>query len=150
MLASIAPKVLVTTLTSGRYDYRPVLKHLHVSNKQSPWKIVILDDISRPEASGEPRHPWVDYEDMLRKNKGHMSAPGLQRGDVCDKDILTLQFTSGSTGVPKAACLTHHGMLNCARYITLRMNVRAEDRIAIPVPLFHAFGMVMGKLQTTI
>jgi mevalonyl-CoA ligase len=64
------------------------------------------------------------------------------------QDVLNLQFTSGSTGLPKAAALTHRGMLNSARYIGLQMGVGATDKIAIPVPLFHAFGLIMGKSCT--
>jgi long-chain acyl-CoA synthetase len=67
----------------------------------------------------------------------------LEKG-VAHSDILNLQFTSGSTGLPKAAALTHHGMLNSARYIGDQMRVSKGDRINVPVPLFHAFGLIMG------
>jgi mevalonyl-CoA ligase len=63
---------------------------------------------------------------------------------IKDTDILNLQFTSGSTGAPKAAALTHHGMLNCARYIGMKMDIREADKVVIPVPLFHAFGLIIG------
>ena len=61
-----------------------------------------------------------------------------------DTDVLNLQFTSGSTGAPKAAALTHHGMVNCARYIGMKMDIRDTDKVVIPVPLFHAFGLIIG------
>jgi len=63
---------------------------------------------------------------------------------LSDTDILNLQFTSGSTGAPKAAALTHHGIVNCARYIGMKMNIKISDKVAIPVPLFHAFGLIIG------
>ena len=59
-------------------------------------------------------------------------------------DILNLQFTSGSTGAPKAAALTHSGILNSAYYIGLQMAVTPVDKIVIPLPLFHAFGLIIG------
>lgn len=57
---------------------------------------------------------------------------------------MNLQFTCSSTGTPKAAALTHFGMLNSARYMGVQMKVRPEDHILVPVPLFHAFGLLMG------
>jgi acyl-CoA synthetase (AMP-forming)/AMP-acid ligase II len=65
--------------------------------------------------------------------------------EVLPSDILNLQFTSGSTGLPKVAALTHHGMVNSARYVGDQMNVTEKDCINVPVPLFHAFGLIMGK-----
>ncbi|KAJ0345087.1 hypothetical protein COL922a_014937, partial [Colletotrichum nupharicola] len=59
------------------------------------------------------------------------------------EDILNLQFTSGSTGPPKAAALTHYGITNSARYLAMRMEITPQDRLLVPVPLFHAFGLIM-------
>ncbi|KAG0649431.1 Acyl-ligase sidI [Hyphodiscus hymeniophilus] len=73
----------------------------------------------------------------------HLDWDSLEK-TLSDTDILNLQFTSGSTGAPKAAALTHHGMMNCARYIGMNMDIRREDKVVIPVPLFHAFGFIIG------
>lgn len=61
-------------------------------------------------------------------------------------DPINIQFTSGTTGQPKGATLSHYNIVNNARYVTDRIALTEEDRLAIPVPLYHCFGMVMGVL----
>ena len=61
-------------------------------------------------------------------------------------DIINIQFTSGTTGAPKGASLTHRGILNNGFFDANAMNLTAQDRLCIPVPLYHCFGMVMGVL----
>ncbi|MCP5087741.1 MAG: AMP-binding protein [Rhodobacteraceae bacterium] len=61
-------------------------------------------------------------------------------------DAINIQFTSGTTGLPKGATLTHHNILNNGYFVTERQNFSAADRLCIPVPLYHCFGMVMGVL----
>ena len=61
-------------------------------------------------------------------------------------DIANIQFTSGTTGLPKGASLTHHQIVNNGFFVARRMNFSADDRLCIPVPLYHCFGMVMGVL----
>ena len=61
-------------------------------------------------------------------------------------DPINIQFTSGTTGLPKAATLTHHNILNNAYFSGERMAFSAEDRLCIPVPMYHCFGMVLGAL----
>lgn len=61
-------------------------------------------------------------------------------------DPINIQFTSGTTGMPKGATLTHNNIVNNARFTTSRINLTERDRLAIPVPLYHCFGMVMGVL----
>ena len=61
-------------------------------------------------------------------------------------DPINIQFTSGTTGFPKGATLTHHNILNNGRFVAGRQRFTPEDRLCIPVPLYHCFGMVMGVL----
>ena len=61
-------------------------------------------------------------------------------------DPINIQFTSGTTGLPKGATLTHRNIVNNARFVTDRMGFTDQDRLCIPVPLYHCFGMVMGVL----
>ncbi len=61
-------------------------------------------------------------------------------------DAINIQFTSGTTGSPKGATLSHYNIVNNARFVTNRINLTETDRLAIPVPLYHCFGMVMGVL----
>ncbi|MEM7438856.1 MAG: AMP-binding protein [Pseudomonadota bacterium] len=61
-------------------------------------------------------------------------------------EAINIQFTSGTTGTPKGATLSHYNIVNNARYVTDRIGLSEIDRLAIPVPLYHCFGMVMGVL----
>jgi fatty-acyl-CoA synthase len=61
-------------------------------------------------------------------------------------DPINIQFTSGTTGLPKAATLTHHNIVNNAYFTGERMQFSAADRLCIPVPMYHCFGMVLGTL----
>ncbi|KAI5285025.1 hypothetical protein KEM54_000888 [Ascosphaera aggregata] len=63
-------------------------------------------------------------------------------------DTINIQFTSGTTSNPKAACLTHHSILNNAMQIGDRMGLTAEDVVCSPPPLFHCFGSVIGYLAS--
>ncbi len=65
-------------------------------------------------------------------------------------DPINIQFTSGTTGNPKGATLTHHNIVNNARDVARTMNYGAGDRLCIPVPLYHCFGMVMSSLASTV
>jgi fatty-acyl-CoA synthase len=61
-------------------------------------------------------------------------------------DAINIQFTSGTTGHPKGATLTHRNILNNGFFVGEAIRLTAEDRLCIPVPLYHCFGMVMGNL----
>jgi len=64
-------------------------------------------------------------------------------------DPINIQFTSGTTGAPKGATLTHHNILNNGLFIGAAMRLSEQDRLCIPVPLYHCFGMVLGNLACT-
>jgi fatty-acyl-CoA synthase len=64
-------------------------------------------------------------------------------------DPINIQYTSGTTGFPKGATLTHHNILNNAHFIAGLLKYTEHDRVCIPVPLYHCFGMVLGNLACT-
>jgi len=87
----------------------------------------------------------------LEEISGHVSEESLHRLDAIasqsDFDApINIQFTSGTTGAPKAATLTHHNMINNARMSAAILKFTEEDRLCIPVPMYHCFGMVLGTL----
>ncbi|EIL90786.1 AMP-binding protein [Rhodanobacter spathiphylli] len=61
-------------------------------------------------------------------------------------DAVNIQFTSGTTGAPKGATLTHHNIVNNGWFIGEAMRLTEQDRLCIPVPFYHCFGMVLGNL----
>ena len=62
-------------------------------------------------------------------------------------DVINIQYTSGTTGVPKAVMLSHHNILNNAWFAAQSMHFNEQDRLCIPVPFYHCFGMVLGNLM---
>ncbi len=64
-------------------------------------------------------------------------------------DPINIQYTSGTTGFPKGATLTHHNILNNGYFVAGTLKYTEADRVCIPVPLYHCFGMVMGNLGAT-
>lgn len=65
-------------------------------------------------------------------------------------DPINIQYTSGTTGFPKGALLSHHNIVNNARFIGQCMRISHEDRICIPVPFYHCFGMVLGNMVCVV
>jgi fatty-acyl-CoA synthase len=82
-----------------------------------------------------------DRADAAARQKLAAVGAGLQFDDP-----INIQFTSGTTGRPKAATLTHHNIVNNAFLVGARMKFSATDRLCIPVPMYHCFGMVLGTL----
>ncbi|RFU47433.1 AMP-binding protein [Paraburkholderia sp. DHOC27] len=66
--------------------------------------------------------------------------------DLRADDPINIQFTSGTTGSPKGATLTHRNVVNNARFIAMAMRLSEQDGLCIPVPLYHCFGMVLAVL----
>jgi len=64
-------------------------------------------------------------------------------------DAINIQFTSGTTGAPKGATLSHHNILNNAYFVTELQRLDERDRVCVPVPFYHCFGMVVGVLGST-
>ena len=86
-----------------------------------------------------------DWEELLAAGDGELSLPaGLQFDDA-----INIQYTSGTTGFPKGATLTHHNILNNGFFIGETCRYTPEDRVCIPVPFYHCFGMVLGNLACT-
>ena len=74
----------------------------------------------------------------------------LRSREVLPDDVVNIQYTSGTTGFPKGAMLTHRNLLMNAYYIGERMAFSERDRLCIPVPFYHCFGCVMGTLMCAV
>ena len=116
-----------------------------------------------------------DYRSMIEETAA--DNPGLERvvyigtsdwadvvaaGELVDSDVvnermrtlrpddpINIQYTSGTTGRPKGATLSHRNILNNGYFVTELINFTEHDRLCIPVPFYHCFGMVMGNLGCT-
>ena len=72
-----------------------------------------------------------------------------RQGELSPDDPINIQYTSGTTGFPKGATLSHHNILNNGYFIGRLCGYTQEDRVCIPVPFYHCFGMVLGNLAAT-
>ena len=89
--------------------------------------------------------PWQALlETGRRLDRGALDAIELDTDDP-----INIQYTSGTTGFPKGATLSHHNILNNGFFVGELCNYTEDDRICIPVPFYHCFGMVMGNLAAT-
>ncbi|GIT22046.1 MAG: AMP-binding protein [Pseudomonadota bacterium] len=89
-------------------------------------------------------YDWTDFLG-LASNKSDEELNVRQSNQDMD-DAINIQYTSGTTGFPKGATLSHHNILNNGYFVASAMNFTEEDRLVVPVPLYHCFGMVMGNL----
>jgi fatty-acyl-CoA synthase len=91
-----------------------------------------------------------DWERFLRLGTA-ISDEALDRREAALQfdDAINIQYTSGTTGFPKGATLSHHNILNNAHFVGRTLRYGPADRVCIPVPFYHCFGMVLGNLCCT-
>ncbi|MER6303176.1 AMP-binding protein [Kitasatospora sp. NPDC001539] len=122
--------------------------------KTSDYAAMIADvrpncrELERVVLLGSP-----DWEALLAA--GRAADPALlarfaeRQGELAPDDPINIQYTSGTTGFPKGATLSHHNILNNGYFVGELLDYTEQDRICIPVPFYHCFGMVMGNLAAT-
>ena len=95
---------------------------------------------------------WDESWERFLKEGERISDETLRKREekVQFDDPVNIQYTSGTTGNPKGVTLSHHNILNNAYFIGIRMNYTDSDRVCIPVPFYHCFGMVIGNLACTV
>jgi fatty-acyl-CoA synthase len=95
----------------------------------------------------EPQPDMLAFWDVARSGGARSEQRlALLAGELQFDDAVNIQFTSGTTGLPKGATLTHHNLLNNAFFAGEIMGLGEGDRLCIPVPMYHCFGMVLGTL----
>jgi len=140
----IAPEFKSSDYTAMIHELAPELARsrpgaLHATNLPELRGVVRLGRETSPGML-----PWDD----LLALAGPVAADELarrQRQQEFD-DPINIQYTSGTTGYPKGATLSHHNILNNGYFVTELLRFTDRDRLLIPVPLYHCFGMVMGNL----
>ncbi len=151
-LNKVGCKALITATRFKTSDYMGMLTTLAPELSQAepgalqsatlPHLRIVIQIASDTQTAGVFR-----FSDIL--SMGTQADRERLRG-LADKlqfdDAINIQFTSGTTGAPKGATLTHHNILNNGFFVGRAQNFSERDRVCIPVPLYHCFGMVLGNL----
>ena len=97
-----------------------------------------------------PRHT-DDWDAVRRRGAARSTRDAVARraAELSFDDPINIQYTSGTTGFPKGATLSHHNILNNGFFVGEGCGYTEADRVCIPVPLYHCFGMVLGNLACT-
>lgn len=128
MLHELAPELVECSGVDLHAAKLPTLKAIICLSEMSIRGMLRFADIPSLATSAH-RQQLARLSDMLRFN-----------------DAVNIQFTSGTTGFPKGATLTHHNVLNNGFFVGESIRLTSSDRVCIPVPLYHCFGMVLGNL----
>ena len=116
-----------------------VLKNVEAVHATPLHRVITIQTNKYPE--------YMKWDNLLELAKNISDEDLTEHENKLDpKDIINIQYTSGTTGFPKGAQLTHSGILNNAYFCGVNMNLTDKDSICIPVPLYHCFGCVLGTL----
>ncbi|KAG0305259.1 Fatty-acid-CoA ligase [Dissophora globulifera] len=149
--------VFVPSLKSSNYsqillELLPELEHqrpneLSIASLPSLRQVIVFDNGSDVPETARMQGA-TKFQDLLIK-KPSASLDGLLKEDrrgIHNRDIINLQFTSGTTGLPKGVSLSHRNILNNGIDIADHMRLTEKDMLCCPVPLFHCFGLVLASM----
>ena len=135
VLRQSGTKLLVSAESFKTSDYRDMIEEVRSS----------LDSLERVIYLGTP-----DWDTLLDAGAAaNREALAARTATLAFDDPINIQYTSGTTGFPKGATLSHHNILNNAYFVGEGCNYTEHDRVCVPVPFYHCFGMVMGNLGCT-
>ena len=147
-------KVLIAAEGVKTSNYLDILNRLAPELQHAEparLKLARLPHLQSIVQLSKSRHPGTYTFDQLREMAGPAQVARLAvvgAGLDCF-DSINVQFTSGTTGHPKGATLSHHNVVNNARAVANAMRLGSRDRLCVPVPLYHCFGMVLAVLACT-
>ncbi len=136
-------------------DYRAMLAEVKSKCPELREALVLeggAADGLRPSAANGGNSPHrEDGWEALRRDASRIEPSELRELEASLQfdDPINIQYTSGTTGFPKGATLTHHNILNNGYFIGETLRYTERDRVCIPVPFYHCFGMVLGNLACT-
>ena len=150
-LAKVGCAAIVTATAFKTSNYMEMLNTLLPElAKSTPGELraARLPQLRAVIQIGGPLAPGtIAFEDVTRMGgERHRETLAELAKTLQFDDPVNIQFTSGTTGSPKGVTLTHHNILNNGYFVGRAMRLTEQDRICIPVPLYHCFGMVMGNL----
>jgi fatty-acyl-CoA synthase len=140
VLAQSGVRILVSAESFKTSDYRAMVEEVRDG----------LDQLERVIYLGTG--PWAE---LLAAGRDALAGPGgrealaTRAAELSFDDPINIQYTSGTTGFPKGATLSHHNILNNGFFIGEGCRYTERDRVCIPVPFYHCFGMVLGNLACT-
>jgi len=155
-LNKVGVKALVCAEKFKTSDYVGMISELApeiASSKPGELKSARLPDLRAVIQIGanKPRTGWFGFSEIFGLATGKHHARVHEIHEMLDRnEAINIQFTSGTTGLPKGATLSHRNILNNAYMVGEGMGLKPGDRLLIPVPLYHCFGMVMGNLTCTV
>jgi fatty-acyl-CoA synthase len=150
-LNKVACKALITSPALKSSDYIAILNELApeiATSRPGQLNAKALPHLRTVIRLGQDKTPgMLNFDDLLGMGG---NAERSRLAELADRlqfdDAINIQFTSGTTGFPKGATLSHHNILNNGYFIGEAMKLTPDDRLCIPVPLYHCFGMVLGNL----
>jgi fatty-acyl-CoA synthase len=150
-LNKVGCKALITAATFKTSDYLAMLRELCPElDACQPGALASarIPDLRLVIRLGDAKTPgMLNFADVApAAGEAHRQQLAALAGELQFDDPINIQFTSGTTGFPKGATLTHHNILNNGFFIGEAMRFTERDRLCIPVPLYHCFGMVLGNL----
>lgn len=130
--------------TQMLYDLLPELKECDPGALDCE-KLPDLEIIVRLHEERSPG-TWTWFEFLEKASMVTTRDLGVRQKSLCFDDPINIQYTSGTTGFPKGATLSHHNILNNGYFVGEIMGLTEQDKLIVPVPLYHCFGMVLGNL----
>ncbi|MGP4842687.1 AMP-binding protein [Marinobacter sp. 1Y8] len=126
------------------YELAPELKNCAPGQLKAERVKQLEGVINMANERHEGMWSWQDF--MAKADDVSQEQLDRVQSELQFDDPINIQFTSGTTGAPKGATLSHHNILNNGYFVAASMNFTEQDRLVIPVPLYHCFGMVMANL----
>ena len=152
VLNKVSCKGLITANRFKSSDYIAMLQEMAPElNSAEPGRLSAprLPHLKAVIRLGEEETPGCYNFDDIPARAGTVEKQQLGKlaAVLQPDDAINIQFTSGTTGSPKGATLTHFNILNNGYFVGEAMNITEQDRVCIPVPFYHCFGMVLGNLN---
>ncbi|WP_299019456.1 AMP-binding protein [uncultured Photobacterium sp.] len=120
----------------------------NLNNRQLPFlRTVVVFEPENPIQTDRPAPGFAIWNDVIKAGNivSEQELSEVIASLDCD-EAINIQYTSGTTGFPKAVVLTHHNILNNAYFSAKAMHFTERDRLCVPVPFYHCFGMVLANL----